>query len=99
MVRESQEAASAAEERKQREALEPAYLAKSSAELLELRTARAEGASKEEAAARAQRAGELAFDTALADRDAVQAGVDDYEARQAARRAEVAARSATGGAE
>lgn len=97
MVREGQEAASAWEERKKREELEPAYLAKSSAELLELRTATAEGASKEEAAARAARAGQLAFETALLDKGAVQADVDEYEARQAARRAEVARAAAAAG--
>lgn len=94
MARETAEARLAAEEKRERDKLEPAYMAKSAAELFELRQARAEGATPEEARARAKRAGELAFQSATVDVDAARAQEEAFEARQAARRAQVAAQAA-----
>ena len=93
-MREEQEAKVAFAERQEREALAPAYEAKSQAELLELKTALAEGVPPEEARARARRAGELAFDTARLDAGTIRADVDEFEARQAAKRADAARRAA-----
>ena len=68
-------------------------MAKAQAELFETKQARAEGASAEEAFARAKAAGELAFDTALADVSGSRAAQEAYEARMEARRAAAAARA------
>jgi hypothetical protein len=93
LAREADELRVAAQEKREREALEPAYMAKAQAELFETKQARAEGASAEEAFARAKAAGELAFDTALADVNGSRVAQDAYEARMEERRAAAAKRA------
>ena len=88
---EEQTAKAAAEAIKERERLEPLYMAKSEAERFELAVARQEGASEEEAQARAERAGRLAFETANQDAALESAAEAAFEARLAERRAAVAA--------
>lgn len=83
--------AQAAREAREREALQPAYEAKAAAEVFELNTARKEGASEEEAQARAERAGRLAFATASGDVEALKKEEEAFQARQAAKRAAAAA--------
>lgn len=94
LAREAAELAQAAQAARERDALEPAYAAKAQAELFEAKQARAEGASPEEAAKRAETAGALAFATASQDVQAQQAAVDAYEARQEEKRKAAAAKAA-----
>lgn len=88
---EEAEAKAAAGERAERLKLQPAYDAKSAAELFEARQALAEGTSKAEARARAERAGKLAFDTATQDVGQLERERATFEARLAERRAAVEA--------
>ena len=69
-------------------------MAKAAAEMFEVRQARAEGASAEEARERARKAGELAFATATQDVAATRAEQEAYEARQEEKRLAAAARAA-----
>jgi hypothetical protein len=78
----------------ERDALEPAYMAKAQAEMFEVKQARAEGATAAEARARAEAAGALAFETATQDVSSSRAAQDAYEARQEEKRAAAAARAA-----
>jgi len=98
MKRETQEAAVAAEASRERARLEPAYMAKSEAERFELAVARREGATEEEAQARAQRAGKLAFDTMMEDAEIREKEEQAFAERLAEKRRAVEAEAAAAAA-
>lgn len=98
MKRETQEAAVAAEASRERARLEPAYMAKSEAERFELAVARREGATEEEAQARAQRAGKLAFDTMMEDAELREKEEQAFAERLAEKRRAVEAEAAAAAA-